>query len=170
MTDTTMAEYEENVDTPRPGESGLRNRDRRRLRSKCLLRKNSKSWFWEGCQHFFSQSQLWNSKDDGWCQAVFWQKLQGLLLRAQSKANFQIQMKILMMRSNIFHIICYLGRLPGTLHSSWQIFSKRKHKSNFGEGKEILSFCEVIATSNSFSWSTKKSSVKSISNRVQSLF
>ena len=39
LTDTTMAEYEENVDTPRPGESGLRNRDRRRLRSRCLLGK-----------------------------------------------------------------------------------------------------------------------------------
>ena len=33
---------------------------------------------------------------------------------------------------------------------SWQIFSKREHKSNFGEGKEILSFCEVIPISNSF--------------------
>ena len=109
LTDTTMAEYEENVDTPRPGESGLRNRDRRRLRSRCLLGKNSKSWFWEGVSTFISQSQLWNSKDDGW--AVFWQKLQDLILWAQSRVNFQIQIKILMMRSNISHIICYLGYL-----------------------------------------------------------
>ena len=37
------------------------------------------------------------------------------------------------------------SRLLGSLHSSWQIFSKRGHKSNFGERKEILSFFEVIA-------------------------
>ena len=43
MTDTTMAEYEENVDTPRPGESGLRIRDRRRLRSRCLFGKKTAS-------------------------------------------------------------------------------------------------------------------------------
>ena len=58
MTDTTMAEYEENVDTSRPDESGLRNRDRPRLRSRCLLGKNSNSWFWEGCQHFYFAKKI----------------------------------------------------------------------------------------------------------------
>ena len=103
MTDTTMADYEENVDTPRPGESGLRNRDRGRLRSRCLLGKTASPGSEKAVSTFISQSQLWNSKDDGW--AVFLQKLQDLILWAQSRANFQIQMKILMMRSNISHII-----------------------------------------------------------------
>ena len=59
---------------------------------------------------FISQSQLWNSKDGGWGQAFCWQKLQDLILRAQIRANYQAQMKILM-RLNISHITCYLGYL-----------------------------------------------------------
>ena len=162
LTDTTKAEYEENVDTPRPGESGLRNRDRRRLRSRCLLGTNSKSWFWEGCQHFYFAKPTLKFKR-------WWLRSRCLLAKTAGLNSLSSEQSQLSdSNENIDDEVKYfsyhlLSRLLGTLHSSWQIFSKREHKSNFGERKKILSSCEVIAISNSFSKSTKKSPVFQIS-------